>query len=48
MAKMSRRSAMKTTTAGGVAAVGQPVRVGNHDPVGFHFRVDPARSRKSA
>lgn len=28
-----------------VAAVGQPVRVENHDPVGFHFRVDPSRPR---
>lgn len=28
-----------------VAAVGQPVLVENHDPVGFHFRVDPSRPR---
>jgi len=30
------------------AATGQPVLVENHDPVGFHFRIDPSRPRNAA
>src|SRR5438552_2991917 len=31
-----------------VGAAGQPVLVENHDPVGFHFRIAPARARNLA
>jgi hypothetical protein len=31
-----------------IATAGQPVLVENHDPVGFHFRLEPARSGNKA
>jgi RNA polymerase sigma factor (sigma-70 family) len=31
-----------------IAAVGQPVLVENHDPVAFHFRVEPARPQNKS
>ena len=31
-----------------VAAAGQTVSVENHDPVGFHFRIEPARPGNNA